>query len=116
MQMKGLYALSVLIAFLSLLPVVILTIRASRRCRTVHMVLAVFFSDKREFEQRVREVWWEAHFSGDKDPDRVIAVCDGDEKTKAVCERLTSELKGLEVLSEEDTLKVCGEYCIIHRD
>lgn len=114
--MKGLYALSVLIAFLSLLPVIILTIRASRRCSTVHMLFAAFFTDKREFEQRVREVWWEAHFSGDKDPDRVIVVCDDDEQTKTVCERLMSELSGIEVLSAEDAPKVCGECCIIHKD
>lgn len=105
--MKGLYVISLMIAFLSVFPIAVLVIRADRKhCKQLHIICADDIKCLSELEQRIREVWWEAHFFGDDTSDKVVVLTDGDKDIKALCHRLKKEFPELSVKKYSKLIKI----------
>lgn len=102
--MKWLYLLSVIFALISVLPVAVLVLRAERQNdnpkNNIRIIHASGYKSTDELHQRIRELWWECHFSGDAGADTVLVVTDC-KATRKACKELRREFPMLVIKSEK---------------
>lgn len=103
--MKQLYLLSILFAMLSVLPVTLLVLKSERGYKkNIRIIRSSHYKSIEELEQRIREVWWEAHFDGDDSADRVVVIRSG-KMPRKVCKKLKGEFPALIIKSDGELLK-----------
>lgn len=105
--MNGLYIISLIVAFLSVLPIVILVYLSEKHGKKqLHIICADSFEGADELEQRIREIWWEDRFNSDSASRNIFVLTDNKKLRKELLERLKSDLPQLAIKNNKRLIKL----------
>lgn len=105
--MNGLYIISLIVAFFSVLPIVILVYLSEKPGKKqLHIICADSFTNADELEQRIREIWWEDRFNSDSMSRNIFVLTDSKKLRKELLERLKSDLPQLVIKNNKRLIKL----------
>ncbi len=105
--MNGLYIISLIVAFLSVLPIVILVCLSEKQGKKqLHIICADSFANTDELEQRIREIWWEDRFNSDSACRNIFVLTDSKKLRKELSARLKDDLPQLAIKNNKRLIKL----------